>query len=109
LLRERLRKAGFRRGFRRTLPTSTRCTTRYNEVCIRFDLPRDRRDIVLQGMRALSQSEVEALPKPCSLRPGWWDDGALDGEVFEALGAPPHDSLVIAADRLGTAIHIWSP
>jgi hypothetical protein len=87
-----------------------------NHVCVRFELPAEDRDTLVASMRQLSAREIEGLSVRCRLGPGWWFTGrrqrghgaGLAGDLYE-VAVPAWDApALVAVDRMGTSVFVWS-
>lgn len=75
-----------------------------NQVCFRFELPRDTRSRFLAGLEPLGPAEASQMPK-CRLRPPWW---LSRGEPAQVYRAPDPSWGYIAAAGQGVRVYAWS-
>lgn len=87
-----------------------------NDVCVRFELPADDRAALVASMRQLSAREVEGISVTCRLGPDWWFAGRgqrgrgtdLAADLYEVQVPAWQRSALVAVDRLGTTVFVWT-
>jgi len=113
-------EAGWVPGF---VPTAARSIREIhdidtNEVCLRFELPPEAQHALVASMRQLAPAEVEVLATTCRLRPRWWfegliqhqpaNDAALNAHIYEASAQAWNTPALVAVDRAGPTVYVWS-
>jgi hypothetical protein len=88
-----------------------------NAVCLRFELAVEEQAAFVAPFRKLDPQEIESLPS-CRVTPQWWfeglvqqqpsNDAALSADVYEAAVPRWDEGALIAVDRTGSTLYIWS-
>jgi hypothetical protein len=90
-----------------------------NRQCLRFNLPSADLPSLRGEFAPMSQAEIEDLNAECDFDPGWWfegliqqqpaNDAALYADLYRASVSRAGLQLVIAIDRTGSAVYVWTP